>query len=458
VLVTAPSLQDRFAGHIGQLLGPDFPADIALAVSGGGDSMAMLYLAHNWAHVFGVRLWVVTIDHGLRSESAAEAAMVATECAAMGHPHATLRWHWDGTGNLQDAARTARLELIDRWRQGIGHVLFAHTRDDVAETFLMRLARGSGVEGLSAMASTRKVTPHFGARPGIAPADITAADLPPASGAGARGDGFGFRLVRPLLQETRADLRHYLTTLGGKWVDDPSNDDPRFDRVQARHAMAALTPLGLTADRLADTASRLARSRDALAARARDVAARVVQEGTAHGIATGQLLFARDGFAGVERDTQLRLLAAALQWVANAPYRPRATALEALLDRLLSGGGGTLHGCEVRAERDQLRVFREFGALAGVISVVGQDAAWDMAWSVSGPDIAGLAIRALGTDGWAQIPEKPADAPPFHAARSLPAVFDGDRLIACRALGFGPAHVVSFCPRGGRFAASGFSH
>jgi tRNA(Ile)-lysidine synthase len=71
--------------------------------------MAMLALSHDWARHMGVGLWVVTVDHGLRPESAEEAAMVAAECAALGHPHATLRWRWDGQGNLQDAARRARL-------------------------------------------------------------------------------------------------------------------------------------------------------------------------------------------------------------------------------------------------------------------------------------------------------------------------------------------------------------
>jgi tRNA(Ile)-lysidine synthase len=80
----------------------------------------MLALAHGWARVMGIRLHVVTIDHGLRDASAAEATMVAAECAALGHPHATLRWHWDGQGNLQDAARAARLRLIDGWRADRG--------------------------------------------------------------------------------------------------------------------------------------------------------------------------------------------------------------------------------------------------------------------------------------------------------------------------------------------------
>ncbi len=129
---------------MGTLLGPDFPDHVALAVSGGGDSMAMLALTHDWARVMGLRVSVVTIDHGLRAASAEEAAMVGRECAALGHPHSILRWQWDGTGNLQDAARDARLRLIADWRGAIEHVLFAHTRDDQAETVVMRLARGSG--------------------------------------------------------------------------------------------------------------------------------------------------------------------------------------------------------------------------------------------------------------------------------------------------------------------------
>jgi tRNA(Ile)-lysidine synthase len=138
------SLAQRFAEAMGDLLGPEFPEEIALAVSGGGDSMAMLALAHDWARVWGLRLWVVTVDHGLRPESAAEAEMVARECALLGHPHAVLRWHWDGQGNKMDAARRARLALIDGWRGRVRHVLLAHSRDDIAEGFLMRLAARGG--------------------------------------------------------------------------------------------------------------------------------------------------------------------------------------------------------------------------------------------------------------------------------------------------------------------------
>lgn len=446
------SLAEHFAGRMGQLLGPEFPKHLALAVSGGGDSMAMLALAHDWARVFGVGLWVVTVDHGLRAESGAEAAMVAGECARLGRPHAVLRWHWDGKGNLQDAARRARLDLIDRWRGGIGHVLFAHTRDDVAETFLMRLARGSGVEGLSAMAERRVVRPTPGRRDAIPADDITAtAPVPVPSPERQVADAPGFVLVRPLLQVTRADLRHYIDTLKVPHVDDPSNDDPRFDRVRARRALATL---GIGADEIAATAQRLGRAAEALWARAAEVAKAVVRQ-TPH----GTLEIDRDGFAAVERDTQLRLLAGALQWIAGQPYRPRAQALEAVLDRALAGGGGTLHGAEVRVNRAAIEVFREYAAVAELVTPAGAGHLWDGRWCLDGPSLDGMEVRALGEQGWQQLPRDDApdarsSAPAFHIAKALPAVFDGERLVACPVPGFGPDLRFDLAPPGGSFVAS----
>lgn len=419
------SLDQRFADAMGQLLGPDFPSDIGLAVSGGGDSMAMLYLAHNWAHRWGVRLHVCTVDHGLRAESAEEAAMVAEECAALGWPHATLHWHWEGAGNKMDAARRGRLRLIDEWRGVLGHVLLAHTQDDLAETFLMRLARGSGVEGLSAMSARHKVRLGSGRA--------------------------SYEILRPCLEMTRAELRHYLKTLKGRWVEDPSNDDPAYERVRMRQALPALAELGLGLETLSETAKRQARAREALRARAAQVWQGIGQEGCVADVPTGDILFDRNGFEAVERDTQLRLLAAALCWVATAEYRPRAEPLEALLERMLSGGGGTLHGCEARMEKGQLRVFREYKAVSDVTVPHATHQFWDGRWQVFASawhEAQGIEVRALGEEGWVQVQDKPDSCPPHQVARSLPALWQGDRLLACDALGFGPGHSTRLWPMG----------
>jgi tRNA(Ile)-lysidine synthase len=425
--VTADTLEARFAASMGALLGPDFPSAIGLAVSGGGDSMAMLALAHGWARVMGIGLHVVTVDHGLRAAAEAEAAMVAAECAALGHPHTTLRWQWDGQGNLQDAARQARRDLIGAWRGDLAHVLFAHTGDDQAETVLMRLLRGSGVEGLAAMSPMRAVHDASGQ----------------------------WWVIRPLLGEARADLRHYAQTLKLSFVDDPSNDDPRFDRVRARQAIASL---GLSVDGLAQTADRMARAAVACRARATDIARRIVTEDRVNDLHTGDLLIDRDGLAGVERDTQMRILAAGLQWVATAPYRPRAHALEGLLDRLLAGGGGTLHGVDTTTHAVAIRLSREGTALRDGQIAACAGALWDGRWVVGAAAPPGLTLRALGPDGWAQRPENKPISSPARAAYAWPALFRGDHLVACPLLGVGPQDMIIFRPPSGHFAQFLESH
>lgn len=421
-------LAQRFADAMGQLLGPDFPSDIGLAVSGGGDSMAMLYLAHNWTRDYGVRLWVVTIDHGLRAESAAEAAMVAEECAALGWPHATLRWRWDGQGNVQDAARRARLALIDRWRGDVRHVLFAHTRDDQAETFLMRLARGSGVDGLSGMRPTRDVAPHAGIVPALGGDEIT------GQAPQLQGRAPGYRVVRPCLDMARDDLRHYLTVLKGRWVDDPSNENRDFERVRIRQLLRLLDEEGLTTSVLSDTARRMARAREGLTARMVGAVRQLCLDAP-----LGQVRIDRDGLAALDDETRLRLLTAGLGYVAGAEYRPRAASSEALLERVLSGAGGTLHGAEVLVEKAHLRIVREASAVAEEETLLGT--LWDGQWLVSDPASQmpeATRVRALGEEGWRQIPDRTALAVPFRAAMALPSVWSGTDLLACPSLGIGP--------------------
>lgn len=431
-------LEPRFAAAMGALLGPDFPADLGLAVSGGGDSMAMLTLAHYWTRAWGVRLWVITIDHGLRAESAAEAALVRETCAELGHPHATARWTWDGTGNVMDAARRARLGLIDRWRGPIGAVLMAHTADDIAEGFAMRLARGAGVAGLAAMEEDHRV------RPGPVAGGITG-DSPD----GARL-GTDFRIIRPCLGMRRSELRHYLRTLKGRWVEDPTNADMRYDRARAR---AALDGLEIGAETLIDTALRLRSAERALRAQARAAwqAVGMVEAGPRG--PTGDLLIDRDGLAGLERETQLRLISAALCWISVTDYPPRAAARAALLDRVLAGAGGTLHGVTVSVERAQVRFAREWAAAGGP---VGVEALWDRRWQAvdAVPD---TRIAALGQAGWAQIPAAHRIRP--HAtALALPALWAGKTVLSCDALDYGPGPALRlFAPLSGVITPSGMT-
>ena len=414
-------LPRRFAEEMGALIGPNFPSDIGLAVSGGGDSMAMLYLAAPWARVMGVRLWVATVDHGLRAESTGEAAMVAEACAQLGLPHSTLKWDgWDGTGNLQAAARQARHSLLNQWRGGVGNILFAHTQDDQAETFLMRLARGSGVEGLSGMSASQAV--HD---PEITVAPLEVENMPPKPST-RYGD---WQLLRPLLTTTRAELRHYNRVLHVPFVDDPTNEDTSYDRVKARKMLDHLSDLGLSSETLARTAGRMSRARTALEARAQSVSHCVLN-------ARYEVQFDRAGFEVLERDTQLRLLARALQSVASNPYRPRENALEALLDRVLGGGDGVLHGGHVLVRRNVIWVVREFNAVKSLVAKTGPSAIWDTRFCCTGPKISSFEVRALSEEGLAQINDLPKEIP-RNAFKVTPAIFDGTTLIGCFRLGYG---------------------
>lgn len=387
------SLRDRFDRTLTRLLDGAPPGPLAVACSGGGDSMALLALAvaRNTAPVVAV-----TVDHHIRPESTSEARWVAERAEAMGAAHVTLDWSgWDGQGNLQAEARAARYRLICDWRESarpdVAAVLLGHTADDQAETLLLRLARGSGVDGLSAMAEERRI--------------------------GAT------RFLRPLLDERRAGLRRFLEERGLGWIDDPSNDDPRFDRVRARRALDALADLGIGADGLVRTARHMARARVALQARAAEVAARCVTEDL-----PGIIRFDRDRFAAVERETQLRLLAHGARLLSGAPYRPRLSALETMLDAGLAGSGATAHGTQLLAAHGAFLLIREPRAVAGLEEPADGAALWDGRWRISGRRIAGCTIRALGSEGASRL-DRPRDLP--HAALvSFPGVWSGKTLVA----------------------------
>src|SRR4051812_31715764 len=190
---------------------------IVLAVSGGPDSVALMWLAARWraARKRGPRLIAVTIDHGLRPEAAREAREVKALARSLDLPHRTLRW----TGSkpetgLPAAARQARYRLLGKAARAFGatHILTGHTRDDQAETLLMRMARGSGVAGLAAMARQSQ-------REGVV-------------------------LARPLLQLSKSRLVATLTGAKLGFVVDPSNRDLSFTRPRFRALMPALAAEG----------------------------------------------------------------------------------------------------------------------------------------------------------------------------------------------------------------------
>jgi tRNA(Ile)-lysidine synthase len=284
---------------------------IVLAVSGGPDSMALMWLAARWRRALarGPRLVAVTVDHGLRTEAAREAQDVKRLARSLEVPHRTLRW----TGakpktGLPAAARAARYRLLAQAARSNGatHILTAHTRDDQAETLLMRMLRGSGIAGLAAMTRV--------------------------------SEREGLWLARPLLDVSKAQLVATLNRARINFADDPTNRDVSYTRPRLRALMPALAEEGGDSKNLARLAARLARANAAL---------EVLADGAERYLAlrdrndAARFGFDAAAFAGLAEEIRLRLLKRAIDRVGHEGPAElgKLEAVLAVLDQAIAAGG-----------------------------------------------------------------------------------------------------------------------
>lgn len=381
---------------------------IALGVSGGGDSMALMLIC---ANLFGAsergeleeggaafsarpNVTVLTVDHGLREEAVQEAAWVKSIAGQMGFAHETLLWQGEKPeSDLQNAARAARYRLMADYcaRHQITALLTAHHLDDQAETLLMRLARGSGVDGLSGMAEVESEI-------GALAQEVKGAE---------NGD---IQLLRPLLAFPKSRLLATLKAHEVSWIEDPSNEDLAYERVRIRRAGQTLAELGIAAEQIGRSARRLRRARQALE-RQRDefIAAHSFyhQSGFAH-LDHRALLAAPEEIA-------LRALARVVQRVGGAGRAPRLAKCEDLLEALLCSSDKSLSlgGCKIIAAGEKPGRAREGGAGEKRIYILrelrrsdidiselapGQSAIWDRRFrvSLSAACPQPVTLRALG--------------------------------------------------------------
>jgi tRNA(Ile)-lysidine synthase len=295
----APDLLARFRRDL-SALGP-MPVRLGLAVSGGPDSLGLLLLA---AAAMPGDVEAATVDHRLRPEGLIEALHVEDLCERLACPHRILSLeHPPGPANLQAEARRLRYAALARWAEarGLDAVATAHHADDQAETLLMRLGRGSGVGGLAGIRAVQTVD--------------------------------GLKLLRPLLGWTKAELVHIVADAGIEPVDDPTNRDVRFDRVQHRALLAASPQLD---------PQRLARSAAACAD------ADAALDWMTERYASERLVLAGGEWrldpAGLPREIRLRLLRRALLAAQGASEHDGLRSLEPLLATLEAGQVGTLAG------------------------------------------------------------------------------------------------------------------
>ncbi len=389
---------------------------IGLAVSGGPDSMALLLLVDRWrcarekAGKPVPNLRIFSVDHGLRAEAARECAFVMRKAKALGYKGETLTWTGDApTSRVQETAREIRYQLLAAacHKHKIKSLLTAHHLDDQAETFLMRLARGSGVDGLCAMAGESR--------------------------------RYGLHLHRPLLDFEKTVLLQELQAAKWDFIEDPSNSDPRFERVRIRAHSKDLKALGLSAKMIGLGARRLRRAKMALneiSDRFLDENAFISDYGTAR-IDQLALYDAPDEIA-------IRALSRVLRMCGGTQEVPNMARLEKLLDGLNGdfSTNRTLAGCRLIAKGDFWFVLREVGRITELEKplVPGGCMFWDARYIVCADQkaskdiVAGPLISAdelMGRDE-----EKALEAIAKEAVPSLLALRCKGELVAVPAIDF----------------------
>jgi tRNA(Ile)-lysidine synthase len=385
------------------------PPFLAVAVSGGPDSLALTILADRWARERGGEICGLTVDHRLRPEAATEIRQVRSWLAARAIRHEVLVWSGDkpGTG-IQAAARAARYRLLTAWCRDHGclHLLTAHHREDQIETHLIRQRGHSGADGLAGMSAIRELT--------------------------------DCRVLRPLLGVAKDRLRLFLAAEGQPFVSDPSNRDPAYERSRfrvgdgPRHNAASLS--GLFAE-IRKTGS-----------------GRVGREYAANALCARYAGLHPAGFVVLDpiilRETTPlmadRLLSAAAATVGGASYRPRRERTARLREALgAAKRGHTLAGCRFVRWRQCVLVFRELARAAPRIRLEpGESLIWDRRFKVTSPCDASdrSTIDYLGPSGVSQLyrltPQLQRGALPRLLLPVFPAVWDENGIAAVPHLGY----------------------
>ncbi len=405
---TTPLSGTDFAARMAQFAPFEPAPTIAVGVSGGRDSMSLALLAARWATQRGGNVVAITVDHGLRPESAWEARQVGDWLAAHGIRHHILRWPgpYPASG-IQAAARQARYRLLSEYcrDRAILHLLVAHQREDQAETVWLRRERASGRHGLAAMAAISELR-HV-------------------------------RLLRPLLDVPRARLAATLDAVDQPWIDDPSNLDSNMARGRLRSEVAHGSVAGALAIAAASADERLAAERAAAALAAR------------------ALRFHQAGFITVDRSVLTagapeivdHVLARAVMAVAGRTYPPRGERTQRLREAMSSSDdfrSRTLGGCRLVGQANWIHICREPARIGPSVPLqTGTDELWDNRYLVSVTKNLGEETRldALTAAGWNQIvgcdPGLRESTLPYAARVVLPAVWHGDQVLAVPHLAYG---------------------
>ena len=382
---------------------------LGLAVSGGSDSLAMLYICKDWAVKNKIKLRCVTVDHKLRSESYVEAELVADHCKELGIDHEILGWDHEEKlqGNLSDLARSARYRLIDKWRKEISFVVVGHTQNDQVETFFMNLKRGSGIEGLKAM-----------------PVSFRRSE--------------GYFLLRPLIHTSRESLQQYLREKNINWVSDPSNSNEDFERITQRKTWEILKSKGFSESRIELSADHMRRAHEALNYML-PIHFKLIgkQEIT-------DLFWDYNSFISLPEEFKFRLISAAVMWNRNLQYRPRFKAVVDVLKHISEKKTVVLGGTIFYFHAGKIRITIEYQSVKNNAVKCTHGSVWRNIWKVK-KEIKDGYIAAIGIDGNKQLSKKQRSMMPYRSRIIQPGIFLKEKLFIAPTLDGDSSEYLSFC-------------
>ncbi len=376
----------EFADALGNV---SFP--LAVAVSGGADSLALLLLAHQFAKG---RVIAITVDHGLRPDSAKEALQVQAWAKERGIEHVILEWQGEKPqSRLQEKAREVRYNLLTTWckANGVHHLLLGHHGQDQEETFWMRLAAGSGLDGLSGIKS--KVIRE------------------------------GIILHRPLLSFSKEQLKETLSAENQDWVEDPSNQNQRFLRGRLRQS---LETEGLSSTRLLNVMNKLREDSDFIQ---QNVDAFLKMHAQLQ--KEGYLTVNKEAFLNLHPAIAKRVISFLMGWFQGASYPPRSKQLETILEKIKEEQAFTAGGIYWVMKKTNITLFREVSAIQDALPLneINSLILWDNRFWID-PAIRENVSRETFLAPVGNAEGKTVNAIPHHALISLPALWEKGKVVA----------------------------
>ena len=384
-VVSPPLGLDEFAARVARLAVFESAPAVAVAVSGGPDSLALAILADRWARQHRGQICALSVDHRLRPESGAEIARVREWLAARSIRHEVLVWHGEkpATG-IQETARAARYRLLEDWcqQQGWLHLMTGHHREDQVETFYLRRAAHSGRDGLAGMPAVRELA--------------------------------GCRILRPLLDIPKARLMATLAAERQPFIVDPSNLNANFARTRLRRRAAEAD-----LDTMLGNIRTLGRER-----REREHRGHALLGTAAAQHPAGFAMLNRDVLLAAPQDVAERALSLLVTALGDRPYPPRRRSVVRLL-KVLAGTarrGHVLAGHRFVVWRERILVLRELAAAAAPARLFpGEIVVWDRRFQILLPPKAeALILRYLGDDGVAELHRR---LPGFRHPRLPPLIY-----------------------------------